>query len=167
MPFYLRAINRTRWSSSPRPTWLLKNEIPAQALADFVPRPAENLSLWYIEDDRLNVDRVAAAIASARTKLDKLDYATFSIDIIKQLDLKVVQSPGTTPDATANTQWHWELIELSANKANLLVHELYPTIQKARLMPDVVERLIREGIRLDQLRTKSIPDKLLNDLDIK
>lgn len=115
MPFYLRVINKNRWYRSSPPSWLPENEIPAQCLADVVPKPEESLSLWRIDDDRSNLNRVTAAIAAARRNLDKLDYALFPIAIIDLLGLSVAQSPGKTPDNVANTTWHWEIIELTAS----------------------------------------------------
>lgn len=52
MPFYLRAINKNRWRRSAPPSLLPEGDLPAQPLADLVPRPEENLSLWYIDDEK-------------------------------------------------------------------------------------------------------------------
>ncbi|MGH7146627.1 MAG: hypothetical protein ACREIJ_01830 [Nitrospiraceae bacterium] len=166
MPFYLRRITKSRWYKiNPPPSWLLQNEIPAQPLADVVPRPDENLSLWRIDDHRSNLNRVAAAIASGREKLDKLDYALFSIAIIDQLGLTVVQSSGNTPDVDVNSNWHWEIIELTANKAVLLAKELYASAEITRKLPIAVLGLIQEEIRLKHLIKTNLNPKLIADLN--
>lgn len=165
MSFYLRIINKNRWYRSNQPTWLPQNEIPAQPLADVVPKPEENLSLWLIENDKSNLNRVAAAVASTREKLDKLDYALFPIEIIDQLGLTAAKSPGKTLDDDANSDWHWDLIQLTANKATLLAKELYARAEITRLWPDEVQQLIREEIRLNHLIKAKLKAKLQADLN--
>ena len=165
MPFYLRIINKNRWYRGNPPSWLPENEIPAQSLADVAPKPEESLSLWRIEDDRSNLNRVIAAIASARRHLDTLDYALFPIAIIDQLGLTVAQSPGKTPDNVANTTWHWEIIELTASKATLLAKELYSSAEITRKWPMDVRTLIQEGIRLTHLTKAKLHADLLAALN--
>lgn len=165
MPFYLRTVNKNRWYRQSPPSWLPQNEIPAQSLADVAPKPEENLSLWRIEDNSSNLNRVVAAIASNRRNLDKLDYALFPIAIIDQLGLTVAQSPGKTPDNVANSTWHWEIIELTASKAALLAKELYLSAEITRMLPMDVLPLIREGIRLNHLTRTKFHADLLADLN--
>ncbi|OQW33251.1 MAG: hypothetical protein A4E20_13130 [Nitrospira sp. SG-bin2] len=130
-----------------------------------VPKPEESLSLWRIDDDRSNLNRVTAAIAAARRNLDKLDYALFPIAIIDLLGLSVAQSPGKTPDNVANTTWHWEIIELTASKAALLAKEIYSSAEITRKLPMDVRTLIQEGIRLTHLTKAKLHADLLAELN--
>ena len=71
------------------------------------------LSVWYIEDDRSNLERVAVALASTRDTFSNFDYALVDEQLLSALNIKVVQTDGITPDQEANTQWHRDLVELS------------------------------------------------------
>ena len=164
MPFYLRAINKNRWYRSAVPSWLPENDIPAQPLADLIPRPEENLSLWYIDDDRLNLKRVAAAIVSGRERIDKFDYALFTQEAIEVAGLSVVQSVGKTPDEQANIDWHWEVPELTADRVVRFAKAIYSRVETKRITPIVMRGLIVEALAAGQLETKKISRRLLDDL---
>lgn len=63
MPLILRKIEKGRWNSDPQAVpWLPPGEVQAQALLDLAPKD-NGLSVWLIEEDRSNLDRVVAALA--------------------------------------------------------------------------------------------------------
>lgn len=164
MAFYLRAINKNRWYRNTPPSWLPENEIPAQPLADLVPRPEENLSIWYVDAERTNLRRIAAAIASSRDRIDKFDYALFSHEIIQVVGLTIVQSSGKTPDELANADWHWEIVELTADKVARLAKEIYVRSDISRVPVYEMRRLVLQGVESNQLKEIRISSKLLDDL---
>jgi len=164
MPFYLRAINKNRWYRSTVPSWLPENDIPAQPLADLIPKPEENLSLWYINDDQSNLKRVAAAIVSGRERIDKFDYALFTQAAIEAVGLTVVQSVGKTPDEQANTDWHWEVTELTADRVVRFAKAIYSKVETKRITPMVMRGLIVEALTAGQLASRKMSRKLLDDL---
>jgi len=165
MPFYLRALNnKNRWYRSSPPAWLPPNEIPAEPLADLVPKSGPNISIWQIEDDRSNLKRVAAAIASGRERVDKFDYAVFPQELVVLSGLPVTQSPGKTPDDFANTNWHRDLIEVTADKLVRLAKEMYVKAEISRILPMEIRQLILKGLQARQLQESKICDRLLNDL---
>jgi len=57
-----------------RPDWLPAGEVPAEAVQDFR-ADGNELSVWYVEPDRSNLDRVLTAIAANREHFEKIDYA--------------------------------------------------------------------------------------------
>jgi hypothetical protein len=164
MPFYLRAINKNRWRRSAPPPLLPEGDLPAQPLADLVPRPEENLSLWYIDDEKINLDRVAAAIASSRDRIDKLDYALFAQEVVGNLGITIVQSPGESPDEHANISWHWEVIDLTASQVVRLAKEIYLGAEIGRKSQIAIKGLINQGIESKQLQQGKVSSKLLEDL---
>lgn len=164
MPFYLRAINKNRWHRNTSLSLLPEHEIPAQALYDLVPRPEENLSLWHIDDEKQNLNRVAAAIASSRERIDKFDYALFAQEVIGNLGITIVQSAGKSPDDYANTSWHWEVINFTANQAVRLAEKIYVGAEIERKSQVTIKNLIHQGIESEHLQKRRISPKLLKDL---
>lgn len=164
MPFYLRVINKNRWHRDNWPSWIPENDLPPQPLYDLVPKPQKYLSLWRIDGDEINLNRITAAIASGRDRIDKIDYALFTVEIINDLGLTVVLSSGETPDDLANSTCHWDLVGLTANKVVLLARALLSKAEINRKLPAEVERLVTKGIELKELNTAKISVKLLRDL---
>jgi hypothetical protein len=113
--------------------------------------------VWRVSDDRGNLDRIVAALASARGGLFNLDYAIFDAG---RLELRMEQSEGETLDREANHAWHYDLVELTVSG----VAELTQAIRRGerhrcsapnvgRLLADAVtagridRTLLREDLR--------------------
>jgi hypothetical protein len=72
MPFILRTIRKDRWYRIEDVPWLEEGDIHADPLADLNTK-ANELSVWLIEDDRSNLNRVVSALAATRTHISNLD----------------------------------------------------------------------------------------------
>ena len=166
MSFYLRALNnKLRWYKSSNPSWLLPNEIPVHPLADLLPKLGDHsLSLWHIDPDRSNLKRVAAAITAGRNTVDKFDYVLFPEELIGSCGVSIIQIPGETPDDHSNEHWHWDVIELTADKLVRLATEMYVKGEVARILPEVIRQLILQGIESRQLQEGKISQNLLGEL---
>jgi hypothetical protein len=133
-----------------------EEQIRKDPLLDLVPDD-NTLSVWYIEDDRSNLEQVSVALASLRTHLSNFDYALVDEQILSALDIKVVQKDGKTLDREANTRWHRDLVELSDSKLIDLVRAIAEKGETARIPEKKMAFLIQEAVdagRLDRTKLK-------------
>ena len=119
MTLVLRAIRQNRWDSQSimRASWLQDGDIVADPLSDLNTKMGK-ISVWHIEDDRSNLDRVLAALATAPQKdsITSLDYVIFDESLFKKIGLRVEVTPGGTVDKTANSTWHRDVVEISGHR---------------------------------------------------
>ncbi len=146
MPYLLRKIRRNKWYREP---WLDEGDLQADALAD-LRTTGNKLSVWFVNDDYSNLDRIAAALAAASDHVSNLDYALIDFDVFPELGIRVEQSDGETPDKIASRKWHHDLVELTAS--NLM--ELATVIQshddrRSRLTSDKILDVLCTSIELD------------------
>lgn len=164
MTLGLRILNdKRRWDSpeSGEYPWLREGEIPADTLIDF--KTLDNtLSIWLIEDDSSNLDRILGAFAATRKYFDKVDYILFDFHIIIELDIKVKYEKGNTPDDNANSTWHRSIIELSAQKVLALAERLYFEGDKRRKLPPEIKSIITTGIKAGYINRESLDSNLTN-----
>ncbi len=83
------------------------------------------LSVWHIEDDQGNLDRVLAAIALTGDHVQKLDYILFDRRHVDESGLQVSPNPGATHDSHANANWHLDLTHLSAGGLSRLANTMF------------------------------------------
>ena len=113
MPLILRKLDKK--ASFYAQEWLEDDDVQADALSSL--RTKDNqLSVWLIDDDRSNLNRVIAALASGRDHLDKVDYALIDRRFIDSLDIQVSKVDGRSPDMGANQHWHCDLARLSGKQ---------------------------------------------------
>ncbi len=166
MPFYLRSLNnKRRWDKSTNPDWLSPPDIPVHPLADLLPKLGNHtLSLWWVESDKSNLKRVAAAIAAGREKLDKFEYALFPEEVIEACGASIAQIAGETPDEFANNHWHWDVVKLTADGLVCLAKEMYARSEIGRILPAEICQLILRGISSEELRKQRMSSNLLGEL---
>jgi len=70
MPRLIRRIRKARWTLQ---AWLGEGELPSDVFLDLNSKD-NTLSLWLVEDDNSNLNRVLAAMA-AQGSPDAFDYA--------------------------------------------------------------------------------------------
>ena len=114
MPLLLRITRRAKWYKNPNVPWLPAGELQADALGDLNTKVNE-LSVWYIDEDRTNFERVISALAAKRDVAANFDYALIDSEEISDLNLKMVQTPGDSLDEEANKSWHRDIRELTAS----------------------------------------------------
>lgn len=115
MPSFLIKVTWGRWQTDP--PWLPAGELQAAALFDL--RFSNNrLSIWKMEDDDSNLDRVLAALAvnNGKSSIENVDYVLLAQESVEGLGTKMEKSPGGTLDKFANNEWHYDLAELSVSK---------------------------------------------------
>lgn len=115
MPLLLLKVRKAVWQRTSLPSFLAEGDIPADCLAD-LNLQGNTLSVWHVEDDRSNLNRVVTALASACDFVSNVDYLVFNSTVVTGLGLKVRQTAGGTRDSVANRSWHCDLVELSGRK---------------------------------------------------
>jgi hypothetical protein len=130
--------------------------VQADALSDL--RTDDNaLSIYLIQYDRSDLDRVVAAIAACGDHVSNFDYALFDESVIHDANLKIVNRPGNMPDQVVNASHHRDLIELTTGSLLLLVNAIRDAPRERKMPKEIHELLsnaIREGnLALDRLKS--------------
>ncbi len=137
--YLLRKIEKNRWMPE---AYVAQDDVPADALRD-LQTGSNKLSVWLIEEDKSNLERIVVALAAMRNVLSNLDYALLDSGILDKINIKMSDSLGNSPDLTANSRWHRDLIELSA----LRIVDLAKAIGVDGEFRRVPEKTVAEWIR--------------------
>jgi len=144
VPFFLRKVRFNRWFNIEECPWLAKDELPADPLGDLETSNNE-LSLWQIEEDQSNLERIITAIAANRESVQNVDYILFNQEIFSEIGINIKKIDGSTPDKEANTSWHCDLIQLSAQKlVKLTAKIVYSNVEPVRVKESRVTQLIKK-----------------------
>ena len=161
MSFVLRKLDR-RAAFHPV-DWVQSGDVAADALCNL--RTQGNaLSVWLVDDNRTNLDRIMAAVAAGRMKLDKLDYALIDPQALDELRIRITQERGASCDDDANTLWHQDLHDLSGAKLVELAVLMQTRAEFTRVHRTEVGHLIAASIRDGFIDPSRLDDKLRNDL---
>jgi hypothetical protein len=158
MAKFLRKVqSKTDWDPAGEfSRYIPAGEAPADALNDLT--TSDNcLSVWEIDDDGRNLERVLAAIVSSRDYLQKLDYLMVDRVHIVGLGLAMEKKFGETYDGHANGEWHFDLTRLSATDLSRLANTMF--------VHGTTER--KNKPKLVQLLKKSIQDGYVNEADLR
>ena len=154
MAFLLRKIRKPRWYKQDLP-WVAANDIPPDPLGDLT--TSENkLSVWYVKNDKSNLDQVLAAIAASSGSLSNLDYALFNEHILSEF--KIEQSLGGTPYDTVNTFYHRDLTELSGLRLVKLAKAILTNAERKRVPEKESLKLINEAVTSGGINRKKLQD---------
>jgi hypothetical protein len=114
MPTYLRMFDYKRWMLS-RPNDQPGEILWADAMYD-LKTTNNGLSIWAIDDNLANLDRVIAAMAANRQHLQAFDFILIQREDFSAASLTVNPLPGGTPDSHANLHWHFDIANLTAER---------------------------------------------------
>ena len=139
MAFIFRKLDRK--AAFYRIDSLEDGDVQADALYDL--RTSSNaLSVWLIEENLANLNRVVAALAAGRETLDKFDYALIKLKSLDDLGIEVVKAKGVSCDDQANELWHLDLQGLSGAKLVDLAYLIQEQAEFERVQKSAVEILI-------------------------
>lgn len=160
----LRIIRQNRWDSPRKLDWLAKGDIPADPMADFANTSDNSLSVWLVENDNQDLDRVVAALAAGREKADKLDYMLFTQDHLAAVEAEIRTTNGNTLDEYVNGL-HRDLPELSAAKVLALTRRVWDeNLGPKRVDRRTVIRLVADAVRCKQIKLEKLRPKLREDV---
>lgn len=108
MPRLLRATEGARWDFD-LPGWLEREDLPAAPFGDLRPSPTGKLSVWMIDDDASNLDRVIAGMAANRPNLAKFDCTLIDRAVVDDMGVELRKEPGNSkdrgPTGSGTTTW--------------------------------------------------------------
>ncbi len=164
MSYMLRTVRKSRWYLSNSGEWLDKDDLPADILNDLI-TSSNTLSIWEIDGNKNNLERLLAALAASREHINQLDYVLFSPEILNQVDVKTVKTKGELLDPVAN-EWHVDITDLTAMKlialAKAIVHS--PITEKIRHPEKSIKLLVAQAVANDHFPIDSLKDKVRIDI---
>ena len=115
MAFLFRGIGNKAWWDKSRDdfSWLGEGELVADVLKSLSTVDGA-LSTYIVDEDKTKIDRVVAALASGRTKIENFDYMLVPTDVVLKNFLSD-NSKGRTPDSGVN-EWHLDSVHLTPAK---------------------------------------------------
>lgn len=165
MSFLLRGANRRRWDwDSSDFSWLPTGEIPGAPFGDLAPSAASALSVWLVEDDESNLERIVAALAAGRKHLDKFDYALIDEQALVELGIQIEAKEELCPDEEASARWHRNMVRLTSAHLNALVLLIHSRGRLERLLKPQVESILRAAVASGRLDLSRIDKDLLASL---
>lgn len=149
---FLRKIERTKWLTPDDTSWLESGDIPADPLGDLA-TTGNAFSLWHIEEDRSNFDRVVAGFASKLGNPRNFGYSLFRQEVLTNLGLAVNKTTGDSFDQEVNEKWHWEVVHVSADRLLELAKALFPLSDgRDVVLGPTIEQLIVDAISKRRIR---------------
>ena len=161
MPLILRKIRKAKWYRSDAVPWLAKEDLQADALVDLATK-GNRLSVYVVEDDQSNLERIIAGLAANCDFISDFDYALFAQEALDEIKINAEDTNGETPDPVVNS-WHRDLVELSAANIFALAKVIGTKAERKRVLSKrvlaLVARAVVSGqIERDKLRLK--PDQI-------
>ena len=164
MGFFLRKIRKAKWYKHPDVLWLGEGELQADALSD-LKTEANELSVWFVEADRSNLERVIAALAAEGDHLSNFDYALCAVNDVLSLEIEVTQSPGRSPDQQANEAWHRDLTKLTARALLDLAGVIRSNDERHRVQKKQVEQLVARGVMSGKINREKLKPSVKEHVD--
>jgi hypothetical protein len=157
----LRKVDKRRWDwTAGGIRWVQSGDIPAAPVADFNTSVDSKISVWYVENDKSNLERIVAGIAAGRQTADKFDYVLFPENLLSQAGVKVENAAGQSKDKDANAKWHRDLVEISATKLIKLVELVHREGNVVRSSERQVIALIRKFVDAGLIEERSLTEML-------
>ncbi len=138
--------------------------MPAAPLSDLRTSKTSILSVWFIENDRSNLERVVAAMAANLQHVDKFDCIIFPTNLLETVSIPIKTARGQTADNDANQRWHRNLVEITAKGLIDLAELIDKNGEMERFDDDDVESFIRDGITKGDIDKERINADLRNML---
>lgn len=158
MSAFLRKVqNKNRWMGVEDLAWLPSDDVEADLLADLKTQENE-LSIWHIEDDRSNLERVLAALAAGCKALDRLDYLLFDSQALDSLGIEYRKSAGDSCDPELNEKFHFDAVRLSGRILVGLARGMKDGAEKARVQASRVKALISWAVGLGHFPIDQVPE---------
>jgi hypothetical protein len=155
VPLVLRKIRKAKWYKNSNVGWLKEGELQADSLGELITK-SNALSVYHIENDKSNLERVVTAIAATGDALSAIDYALIDTLILEEIGIKNVSNLGGTPDDIVNNL-HRDLIELTLGKLNNLAQAIQSKAMIERESEKNIKKRLADGVlsgELDKVRMK-------------
>lgn len=153
----LRKVRRNRWFVADAQLLLDIGDVPADPLGDLA--TSENkLSVYQVDGDVAEIERVARALALSGQRLDNVGYVLFDDSLLEQISIKLDQTDGATDDSVVN-RWHVDLTNLTGQKLVALTRLILLEGKSDTILKKRIVELVQEG-----LSSKELPEKVRDKL---
>lgn len=159
MTLWLRKVRKSKWYRNVEVPWLEEGELQADAFSDLSTR-SNKLSWWLIEDDRSNLERVVAALASKCDDLSIVDCVILDDESVARLNLAIAEAPGDTPDGQANEKWHRDFLCLTTEKLQQLAEEICLPDRILRFNSKKVKAFIEKSVVAGQIDLSQVKETI-------
>lgn len=163
MSKYLLMIKKRNWDNLDV-SWLINNDIQADPLCGLLIIEG-SMSVWYIDDSKLYLDLIIAALVVNRQNLDKFEYGLFDHNVLDDVEIKVEKTTGTTPIDNINS-FHRDLTQLTIDKATILIKAIFPTIQKERVPVENVKQKVIIALEKEQINFNKVNRSMKSQLSV-
>ena len=161
MSFVFRGIgNKAWWYKDQHPDfpWLRKGELIADVFKGLSTTHG-TLSIYAVDAEKTNINRIIAALACTRDNIQKFDYVLVPIETIED-KFELSKTKGKTADDTVN-EWHLDILHLTSSKLTELAYIFRDHRESiSRLSEKKVESAVRKRIDGGLIDVGRINEKL-------
>jgi hypothetical protein len=150
----LRKVKRqNRWFKTDAHPLLDIGDVPADPLGDL--NTSENrLSVYRVDEDLANIERIARALALNGQHLDSVGYVLFDASLLGTASIGLDHTDGATQDSVVN-KYHSDLTNLTGNKLVALTRLILLEGESDTILKKRIVELVKEG-----LSSKELPEKV-------
>ncbi len=150
MALLVRTVDKHRnWFKEEAAPFLRQDDVPADPLVDL--RTKENrLSVYLVEQDKSNVERIVRAIASGKQKIEHQSYIVFDSKVLEKAGIEMEENAGDTKDAGIN-HLHRDLVLTGKKLALLAQGMLQDGEEVATILREHLRELVEQGIHAGEL----------------
>lgn len=164
MALLFRSINNRRWDAEIFAVPLAAGDVPADPLGD-LRTTGNRLSVWCVED-KSYLNRVAAAFATTRSSIDKMDYVLFRVEDVERLAIRIEQTEGGSADDEVNRSSHRDLVDMTGFSLARLVTLLRTPVEKDRYLPKRLKGLIATGMERGEIDEARLKQAIKTDMTL-
>ncbi len=158
MPLLLRKIRKNRWYKPDVAAGAPASPMPADPVGDLY-TSGNDLSVFQIENDRSNLERVVTALGANAETISNVDYALFEDRLVTQVKLEINETPGGTPDEEVN-KWHRDIAVGTADNLLALAKGIYSVCETERVSEKEIHSWVAQGLERGELSRSNLNPKL-------
>lgn len=163
MPFLFRAVKKNRWDLEESSDWVAEGDVPADWITDL--KTSNNtLSVWLVDDEKTNLERIIAAFATTRDRIAQVEYILFDPKLLIPIDIEIQKIHGNSADEGAN-DFHHDLVKLSGTKLINLAKMIAENCEFVRVYPKEVLQLIRASVDAGKIDKRGLPKEILKEIE--
>ena len=148
MPLLLRTVKQNRWYRADAEPFLAQDDVPADCFVD-LPTKENLLSVWEVQPDRSNLERVVRAVAVGRSAIDNMGYVVVESEHLEKAGIEILPNAGESFDKDANA-WHRDLV-LSGNKLVELTKAMLLHGESGQILKLRMKQIVADGITAGEL----------------
>lgn len=162
MSYVLRQITGARWLGLGTPK--SDGDFPADPITD-LKTDSNNLSVFFIEDAKRDIDTALIGLASNKNEVQKLTYALIKLKDLEKEGFKITANTGKTPSGKAN-HLHGEIEGLTVDGLAKLARLISDKSQQETKPKPFIKILVQGACASNDLNIKKMRHDLHKELKI-